>query len=403
MAEQKTGARKKSAKRSEGTKTARKAVPSRPPMRRPQLANPVVRIRTSERRSFKRCPQQWWWAYREGLESKRQKDALWFGTGIHYALALYYGKPGLKRGPHPAETWKKWCSDEYRVLSASSDFYEQEYVDARALGIAMLEGYVLEYAGQEEWLSMVAVETPFQIMMVRADGTEFEYDGTFDGVYRDLRTGRLWLLEHKTAKQISDRHLSLDDQAGSYLAVATEILRDKGVLGPSEVLEGILYNFLRKQLPDTRPRDERGFAHNKPQKPHYVDALTTAGLGAQLTTKTALSAMAEMAEAAGLTVLGEVSAQQGKPNFERFPIWRAPKSRIVMTQRIVDEEAAMMQFRTGALHVYKTPTRDCSWDCDFFEMCELQEQGDDWEEMKEISFRVRDPYADHRKSASEGL
>lgn len=402
MAVQKTGARKKSAQRSEGAKAARKAAPSRPPLRRPQLANPIVKIRTSERRSFKRCPQQWWWAYREGLESKRQKDALWFGTGIHEALAAYYGKQGLKRGPHPVETWKKWCSEEYRVLRVQDDFDDTFYVEARELGIAMLTGYVEQYAeGEDQWMSMVAVETPFQVLFQRADGSEFEYDGTFDGVYRDLRTGRLWLLEHKTAKSIREGYLSLDDQAGSYLAVATVILRDKGVLGPDEELYGILYNFLRKQMPDTRPRDENGMARNKPKKEHYLNAFEAAGVACN--PRAQMSVMAEIAEAAGLVVLGDISAVQGSPLFERFPIWRDAKARLIMTERIVTEEAWMAQARTGALPLFKTPTRDCTWDCDFFEMCELQEQGGDWEEMKQVAYRVRDPYADHRKSASEGL
>jgi hypothetical protein len=399
MAAQKTPSKKRSAQRSEGAKTTRRA--ARPPTLRRQ-ATPIVRVRTSERRAFKRCPQRWWWAYREGLESKRQKDALWFGTGIHEALATYYGKPGLKRGPHPAETWKKWCGEEYRTMRVGSDFDEQAYVDARALGIAMLEGYVKEYKDQEDWLSMVAVEQPFEIEMVRGDGSVFLYNGTFDGVYRDLRTGHLWLLEHKTAKTISDAHLPLDDQAGSYLMVATEILRDKGVLGSSEEIKGILYNFLRKQLPDERPIDPvTGLATNKPKKEHFLEAFKRAGLAAN--PKMALSVMQDVATQHGLTVLGEVSATQQKPNFERFPIWREPKSRLVMADRIVAEEAAMGMYRSGALPLYKTPTRDCSWDCDFFEMCDLHEQGGDWEEMKTISFRTRDPYYDHRKSASEGL
>lgn len=376
----------------------RKAAPARP--RRSQ-APEVVRIRTSERKAFKRCPQRWAWAYMDDLESKRQKDALWFGTGVHEALAAYYGKKGLKRGPHPAETWAEWCSGEYRTLKSTSDFDEVTYLDARALGIAMLEGYVEEYEGQEDWLHMIAVETPFQVMFQRADGSEFEYDGTFDGVFRDLRTDRLWLFEHKTAKTISDSHLPLDDQAGSYLAVAPDILAEKGIFKRGDKIDGILYNFLRKQLPDTRPRGADGLARNKPKKEHFLAAFDKAGM--PVLPKMALTVMQQEAENAGLVVMGDVSATQGKPNFERFPIWRGLAGRRVMHDRIIAEEVSMTAFREGRLPLYKTPTRDCGWDCDFYEMCELQELGGDWEEMKEISFRKRDPYADHRKSASEGL
>jgi hypothetical protein len=49
----------------------------------------------------------------------------------------------------------------------------------------------------------------------------------------------------------------------------------------------------------------------------------------------------------------------------------------------------------------KNPTKDCSWDCAFFRMCQLDEHGDQEsvQDMKEALFVKRDPYADHRKSA----
>ena len=69
-------------------------------------------LRTSERKSFKRCPAQWWWGWREGLTPKRRKSgALWFGTGIHLALENWY-IPGQQRGVDPRETWKKFVGEQ---------------------------------------------------------------------------------------------------------------------------------------------------------------------------------------------------------------------------------------------------------------------------------------------------
>lgn len=385
-----------SAQRKEDAEQRRKADPA--------PASPAgdgVRIRTSERRDFKRCPQRWWWSWVDGLHKRGSEvNALWFGTGVHHALATWYGKPGIKRGEHPAKTWAEWCGDEYRVFRTSNDFDETTYVDARSLGIAMLEGYVDTY-GTDEWMEIIAVETPFQIMVQRADGTWFEYDGTFDGVYRDKRNGEFFILEHKTAKQISFKHLSLDDQAGSYLWVATEILRERGVLGPKQRLSGITYNFLRKQMPDDRPKDDRGRATNKPQKEHYVRALEAAGVA--VPAKATLAVLEGLAADRALRVLGEISKQQPLPNFEREFVWRNDKERVVMAQRVVAEERSMAAFRSGMLPLFKTPTRDCSWDCAFFELCELHEQGGDWEEFRDTFFKRRDPYADHRKSAAEAV
>jgi hypothetical protein len=357
----------------------------------------MVRIRTSERRDFKRCPQRWAWTWLDGLVSRTHKDALWFGHGVHVALADWYGKQGRRRGPLPAETWAKWCGDEYRRLRVGETFDEQQYVDAKELGTVMLTGYVDEY-GADDWMHVVAREQTFEIVVQRADGTTFLYNGTFDLVFRDLRNGQLWLGEHKTAKQISEAHLTLDDQGGSYLWVATEVLRSKGVLKSNERLHGVMYNFLRKQLPDERPRDAQGYATNMPKKEHYLAALP-----GKVHPKMTLDVMHGKAEEHGVVVLGDRSAKQPKPNFERFHIWRNDRERVVMAQRVLAEEQHMSAVRSGALPIFKTPTRDCSWDCDHYQMCELHEQAGDWEEFRDVQYKHRDPYADHRKGADEGL
>jgi len=60
----------------------------------------------------------------------------------------------------------------------------------------------------------------------------------------------------------------------------------------------------------------------------------------------------------------------------------------------------MELLREGLLAPTKTNTRECSW-CQFYDMCELQERGGDWESLRDIAFTVQDPYADHRKSTEE--
>src|SRR5690349_22689846 len=83
---------------------------------------PII-IRNSERNTLKRCPQRWWWAWRQGLRPIGEiSDALWFGTGVHLALAEWYCGPGLKRGRHPAETFDEWSAGELRYIKTSNKF-----------------------------------------------------------------------------------------------------------------------------------------------------------------------------------------------------------------------------------------------------------------------------------------
>lgn len=335
------------------------------------MSTPI--IRTSERKLKKRCGQAWYWAYREGLRKNGQEAVpLWFGTGIHECLAQWYER-GSKRGVHPADYWLDWVGEEERhVRTATNDDYNKDvWIDAHALGEAMMVGYVEKYGADDHW-DVISTEQPFQLDIPYPEGPGVYpgdrrilaiYAGTFDGAYRDLRDDTIWLMEHKTAKTISTAHLPLDDQAGAYWAVATKVLIAQGLLKKGEKISGIMYNFLRKGMPDERDKNDKGEALNKN---------------------------------------GSVSKNQPSPLFVREPVYRDRRERATQLRRIQVEALDMEFARNNPDMVTKNPTMDCSWGCAFFEMCQLHEKGgDDWKEFRDGAFKVQDPYADHRKSAEE--
>jgi len=373
----------------------------------------TVILRTSERRSFKRCPAQWWWAYREGLKPRgAEKTPLWFGTGVHLAFANWY-LPGTKRGVHPAQTFAEFAGDALHSIKVADATEEQvaEYEDGATLGTTLMEEYVKLYGTDDRW-HFISAEQTFSISVPWPKGDRqtayevdedspgelVEYDGTFDGVYRDLDTGRIELLETKTAKSISLGHLTIDDQAGSYWAVAGQTLRQQGLIKPDERIAGINYNFVRKALPDNRPRDAKGYACNKPVKADYQAAL---GISDAEARKMKLEYMEDIAQKAGVTVLGERSKVQPQPVFQRHMIHRTAAERQTQMRRIQDEAVLMRAVRDGLLPVVKNTTFSCHRDCDYFTMCELQERQGNWKDFRSVAFRQQDPYADHRKSAEE--
>lgn len=361
-------------------------------------------VTTSERRAFKRCPQRWWWSFREGLAPTILSEKLWFGIGIHEALAHLYG-PGKKRRKDYIDKWHAFCDEDdmSMAIRTYNDADEAHWVEARLLGATMLEGYVERWNWDRDW-DVVYTEEPFAIEI--PDPSDINgpsicvFNSTFDGVYRD-KAGNCWLMEHKTAAGIRTGHLNMDDQAGVYWAVATQVLRDKGILGKRERIIGIMYNFLLKRMPDDRPRDAEGYCLNAPLKSQYVDALAAKGIP----TKGLLVVdLAALAEEHGLTIIGERSKNQPPPLFERQPVRRTAKERTKQILNVGNEVAAMNFHReTGGKLLYKNPTVDCSWDCQFREMCELHEQDADWEEFRDARFVVRDPYDRYRlrKSAAD--
>lgn len=369
-------------------------------------------LRTSERKDFKRCPQRWWWGWREGLKPRgSDRTPLWFGTGVHLGLAEWY-VPGRKRGIHPAETFAKYAKDSLHTIKMqdATDEAVAEYEDGAVLGEILLNAYVERWGEDESW-DFIQAEKPFSLD-VPWPGNDRQglydvdpadnslllvYKGTWDGVYRDLDDGKVKLLETKTAAQISTSHLTLDDQAGSYWAIAGHALRAEGLLGPKERIHGITYNFLRKGKPDERPKDAEGYACNKPVKADYAAALEERGI--TVNPKDKLETLADVTRNLGITVLGERSKNQPPPLFIREQVWRTAPERTSQLRKIQDEGVAMQAYRDGTLPLIKNPTRDCSWDCKFFQMCELQDRGGDWQIFKKAAYRVEDPYADHRKSA----
>ncbi len=379
----------------------------------------ILHVRNSERGTLDRCPQQWWWGWREGLKPKETSKPLWFGTGIHLALAEYY-QPGKKRSKDMIDLWREFAKEEaeyMRVHMGSID--EHMYVEARELGEQMLLGYMREYDGDKHW-DVIATEQTFEVRIPWANtfagvndtmtaqmsnylrstyGDYFLLNGTFDGVYRDRDDKRIKLMEHKTAASISVGHLPMDNQAGTYWMVAQTVGRSQGWLNSREGIKEITYNFLKKALPDNRPRDQYGYTTNIPQRVHYIAALTEAGvLGADEKPPT-MALMQQMADERGITVLGERSKVQPSPLFVRHPVKRTQAERRTQLRRLQEEVEYMVLLRDGLIPVRKTPDRNaCGW-CPFKDMCELHERGSDWETYRNAMYRTEDPYADHRKSA----
>lgn len=290
-----------------------------------------------------------------------QADALWFGYGVHEALAAWYLK-GSRRGPHPADTFEAWAGEEIAFAKTYLDetFDEPVWVDATELGIAMLEEYV-EYYGRDDQWDIISVEQPFRVRIVREKRPIAYFTSRWDGVARDLSDGNIYLLEHKTAAQIVTAYLELDDQGGSYWAVASQLLRNAGVLKPDEHIAGIIYNFLRKAKPDQRPQNKEGLYLNKDNS---------------------------------------VSKKQPPKLFHREMVERSPLEQQTQLTRIADEVAVMNAVRDKTIPITKTPTKDCPR-CPFWIPCQLHERGNQHslQAVLKNNYRQSDPYADSRKSA----
>ena len=350
-------------------------------------------LRNSERSTYRRCRLKHHWTYTQKLAPPRTKGALSFGTLVHEAMAEFY-PPGVKRGPHPARTFERL----YKAQQHDFDQWTEdgERYDALELGVSMLEGYVKEY-GSDDHIEILQPEMSMQIDVCDRQGNYLvTWVGTCDAAYRNRSTGRVGLLEHKTAKTVEEElrvNSGYGEQGLSYWWAANIFFHNNGMLGEEENLEHVLFNWLRKGIPDPRPINAAGHRLNKPSKQALMDRCEQ--LGMKPTGK--VEDLMDRIRGAGEDplLLGEPSKTQPKPLYHRFALEFGPGELESINKRIRAEAWEISQVRKGKLPLIKNPTKDCSWDCPFKEPCEIHEMGGDFESVLELEFGTWDPYSDH--------
>ena len=342
-------------------------------------------LSNSERKTFRTCPWRWEHEYNQRMARKDYVPAWsWFGNAIHRGLEAYY-PIGDRRGSiddvisaFDAYVVEEMGEDIPTIIAAARDEYASEEdierVNAIDLGHAMLQGYVERWGSDGRW-RVIATEQRFEI---EVPGTDVVYRGIIDLVAQDTVTGKLWLWDHKTRRSfLKDwSYLMLDDQAGGYLWVAPEILSHDGK--PVEV-EGIVFNYLRKVMPDQRPVDDLGRACNKPLKTDYVEAFKRNGVTAPRwwpgAKSAKLSDYERLAEESGTKVLGVVSARQPSARYHREQVYRSPQERVRQADRVITEARIMTMMRDDPTLIYKSTGEHCTY-CAIFEYCQVEESSD---------------------------
>lgn len=362
-----------------------------------------VYLRTSERRSFANCRQQWWWSFVLGWEALKTKAALRFGDLAHQSLACWY-VPGRKRGEKPWLAFERIYAAQIEAGQIEFDVYgseeEEGKFDALELGTDMLRNYVATY-GMDDAIDVISSEMTFTIdVFDKHERYMVTYAGSFDICYRDRAAGQIGLIETKTASSINTRYLGLDEQAGSYWAFAPAALIEKGLLKPGQDIDFIMYNFLRKAFLDQRPKNEHGQYLNKPSKDALADRCAVLGL--EVPAKSKIEDLCFVLEAAGHDplLLGEISKSQPPPLFLRQKVYRDDADRANLMYRVRAQAYEMAMVKAGKLPVYKNPggsypNQQCLG-CEFGDICELHETGREWEELARLTMGTWDPYEDYR-------
>lgn len=324
-------------------------------------------IRSHERITFKRCETRWYWAWRRGLVPKvSTQHALTLGSWFHDALERWYGI-GFNRNSTLREQMEAIVevSANPPRLHGLPDTLANTIRGAANLAVNMARAYDCKYGADRE-LYIVATEVPLEFELFRDDDMRIMHLLKPDAVVRI--DNQYWLLEHKTAKSIRTDHLVIDDQARPYGVMAERALKNKGILGPNDRIEGILYNYIRKAQPDTRDMNADGKYLNKD---------------------------------------GSVSKRQPIPQFLRHTVTLTDRAKRITLRRLISE-ACQVATCTRDLHdktygltqLRKTSHWACPRMCEYFQICSAHESGSDITEMTRSLFRVENPY-DYAENTTE--
>ncbi|UKM63136.1 PD-(D/E)XK nuclease superfamily [Weizmannia phage Youna2] len=325
-----------------------------------------IAIHTSDRKTFKRCRRKYWLSSRlcRGLQPKKPNNILWLGTGVHHALQFYYeGKDTL------VGAFTKWADAEIKRIKKEYGAWDEELEALNQVvadGVQLLEHYNV-WAKEVDNFEPFKMEVMFSLPITDPYGRPLivehpetgedvpvMYEGRFDGIVKD-EMGHYWILEHKTAKSFSDwdTKLPLDEQITSYIWAA-EYLFDIPV-------EGVIYNGLRKKAPSIPPllKNGKGLSKNK-----NIDTTYDVYLA---------EILKHGFDPADYKDILDILKAKGNKFFRREYVRRTPEEVQTVKEQIFYEACDMLE----AEHMYPNPTRDCSWDCDFYEVCVMmQNKGD---------------------------
>jgi hypothetical protein len=329
----------------------------------------VYRVSNSELQTFKRCRRKWWlaWYQRLMLQTEDFTSVRATGTRVHRALAYWYVPDGEKRvDPRDAlervivDDWTKVAklAQERRTSDEQLGELAVEFAQATNLERAMVEGYVqwLEETGADAELRITASETPLVVDEVVDMGGTYNHEQReiqFIGLL-DVRATRVTdnvnlFIDHKTVGDLTAPVVTLpqNEQMLHYHLMEFLSLDDSDVR-----CDGALYNMLRRVKRSARA------------KPPFYDRIEV--------------------------------------RHNKFELESYRRRALAATREIL---VAIDRLERGEEHVdvvYPTPNPTCRWDCDFFAVCNLLDDGSRGvNDMINALYRKINPLERYRKQVEK--
>lgn len=194
-------------------------------------------IHVSGLRQYRKCRYKFNLEYVQGLEPLSLPSPLQRGSAVHKFMEAYY------KGEDGWAAFDKYWAQFEEISSAYTE--SKGIIKHYLLHLKNAEKVKLEFNDKEfKWL-----ETEQQFTMkIRNPKTkevynDHTYSGTIDGIVEEIKTGDIYLWEHKTSGRPEQliNSLAYDDQSRLYLMFAKRKYGNR--------VKGFIYNILTSKLP----------------------------------------------------------------------------------------------------------------------------------------------------------
>lgn len=305
-------------------------------------------VSNSEVQTFKECRRKWWLSWYRGLVSRtvEVQGVRSTGTRLHLPLEAYY-QPSSAPARDPFAVLQEAQDADWKIFTEQQGPVFTDHVAMKKLRSdfelerIMLEGYLewVRETGVDAELEVVASETfvsaPF---LDGVNGTPaVTLIGKIDTRFRDVRTGRVKFMDHKSVTAFEDpRLLKINQQTLHYQLLLW--LDSEG----EEWCDEALYNMIRRVKRTAKAKPPFFKREPIPRNRHELESYKR-----QLT--------------------GTVTEMQD-------------------VERKITDDPALIPFLISS-----RPSRDCSWKCPFFKVCHMFDDGSRVESALDSLYEVEDP------------
>jgi hypothetical protein len=280
-------------------------------------------------KTFLRCRRKWWLSEVRRLAPNGYDPTgpLRSGSRVHVALEAVYtpdGEPYAALKEAQDADWQTYTASVVEAAGEPDPAIAEAFTKDCELERIMLEGYMewIAETGEDANLDVLSTE---EIVTVPGSAfapdlverfAEFDVVGKMDMRLRRRSDGARLFLDHKTARNLADSMptLHMDPQMLHYHWL--ESMTTDGAW-----CDGALYNVLKK------------VKRTKAAKPPFY------------------------------------ARYEVRHNEHEIASYQARMTAIIREMFRLEEEVRQLPPAEAAMSAYTTPTRDCSWDCTFFQLC----------------------------------